>query len=92
MNKQFHAAARAQQRGIPPLVDQWLDQFGEETYDGNGGVTRYFSRASIRNMERAFGRAPLHKLAGYLDAYKVESSRGGNIITIGHRFRRINRK
>ncbi|MDP6652334.1 MAG: hypothetical protein QGF90_09550 [Gammaproteobacteria bacterium] len=33
-----HAAIRAQQRCIPPLVDQWLSQFGEEEYDGHGGT------------------------------------------------------
>lgn len=52
MNRSSHAAARAQQRCIPPLVDQWLDQFGEEKHDGQGGVLLYFSRASIRAMER----------------------------------------
>lgn len=53
-----HASRRAQQRCIPPLVDQLLDQFGDEQYDGHGGVIRFFSRASIRTMQRQFGRAP----------------------------------
>ena len=92
MNRQCHASTRAKQRGVPPLIDQWLSQFGEETYDGRGGVIRHFSRASIRDMERAFGRAPLRKLAEYLDAYKVEASRSGEPITTGRRYRRINRK
>lgn len=92
MNRSFHAAVRAQQRCIPPLVDQWLEQFGEEKHDGHGGVLLYFSRASIRTMERAFGRAPIRKMAEYLNAYKVESSHDGHVLTIGHRIKRIKRR
>lgn len=92
MNSRSHATIRAQQRGIPPLIDLWLDQFGEESYDGHGAILRYFSHASVRAMEREFGRQPVRKLSEYLDVYKVESSRDGNTITIGHRTKRINRK
>ncbi|SFO21628.1 hypothetical protein SAMN05216386_2968 [Nitrosospira briensis] len=92
MNRSVHAAVRAQQRCIPPLVEQWLNQFGEEKHDGHGGVLRYFSRASIRAMERAFGRAPVRKMSEYLDAYKVESSHDGDVLTIGHRTKRIKRR
>lgn len=92
MNATSHATIRAQQRGIPPLIDQWLDQYGEEEYDGHGGVVRFFSHASIRAMERAFGGAPVRKMSEYLHAYKVESSHDGSIITIGHRIKRINRR
>lgn len=87
----LHAYARAQQRCIPPLITQWLDQFGEEEYDGHGGITRYFSHASIRAMEREFGAAPVRKLVEYLNIYMVESSHDGTIITIGRRYNRINR-
>jgi hypothetical protein len=91
MNMSHHAAVRCQQRGIPPLIDQWLDQYGEEEYDGHGGVRRYFSRTSIRNMEREFGRQPLAKLSEYMDSYKVISSHDGKTITIGHRTKRVTR-
>ena len=87
-----HAKVRGQQRGIPPLIEQWLDEFGEEEYDDRGGVVRYFSRRSIRTMERAFGSAPVRRMSEYLDAYKVESSHDGTIITVGHRCRRLRRK
>ena len=59
MSTTRHAHTRAQQRGIPPLIDQWLDAYGEEEYDGRGGITRYFSSRSLRAMERDFGRAPV---------------------------------
>lgn len=84
-----HATVRAQQRCIPPLVNMWLEQFGDEKYDGHGGIIQYFSRASIKAMEREFGRAPIRKMSEYLDVYKVESSHDGHTITIGHRTKRI---
>lgn len=43
-----HAAIRSQQRGIPPLIMEWLDQFGEEYYDGHGAIIRRFTRTSRR--------------------------------------------
>lgn len=91
MSMTRHATTRIKQRGIPSLIDQWLDQFGEEQYDGNGGVIRFFSHASIRSMEHSFGRAPVRKLAEYFHAYKVESSHDGCVITIGHRTKHIKR-
>lgn len=86
-----HAITRAQQRGIPPLISQWLDMFGEEKFDGHGGVIRFFSRRSIREMERDFGREPLRRMSEYMDAYKVVSSHDGYTITLGHIFKRLRR-
>jgi hypothetical protein len=88
----LHATRRAQQRCLPPLVEEWLDRFGEEEYDGHGGVITFFSRASRRAMQREFGRGPVRKFAEYFGAYKVESSHDGRTLTVGHRTKRINRK
>lgn len=87
-----HADRRAQQRCISPLIEQWLNQFGEEIYDGQGGVLRYFSHASKRAMEREFGSAPVRKMSEFLNVYAVESSQNGCVITIGHRRKRIFRR
>jgi hypothetical protein len=87
-----HAEVRARQRAIPPLVLLWLDEFGEEEYDGHGAIRTYFSRRSIRAMERAFGRDPIRRMAKYLDAYKVESANDGSIITVGHHTKRFWRR
>jgi len=38
-----HAATRSQQRGIPPIVSTWLLDYGEEIYDGHGGIVRCFT-------------------------------------------------
>jgi hypothetical protein len=92
MSQTKHALIRAQQRGIPPLVDQWLDEFGEEHHDGHGCVRRYFSHRSVRQMEQALGRQPVCLFKRYLHAYKVERSADGATITIGWLTRRIQRR
>jgi len=80
-----HAARRAQQRGIPPLVMNWLLDYGEQTFDGHGGVVRYFSSRSIRQLEREIGRTPLRRMSEFLRCFLVESSIDGCVITIGKR-------
>ena len=92
MARSQHAQTRAQQRGIPPLVEQWLDDFGEQRYDGRGGVVRFFSRRSRRHLERACGRAVVARLSEFLDCYKVESIDNGKTITLGHRTQRFERR
>ena len=87
-----HARTRAQQRAIPPLVDEWLDRYGEEEHDGRGGVQRYFSRRSIRAMERDLGAQPVAICKRYLGAYRVDSSHDGTVITRGWRTRRLRRR
>lgn len=87
-----HARIRAQQRCIPPLIDQWLDQFGEEEYTGAGYIKRYFSHRSIRLMEREFGRQPVVLMERFFKAYKVESCSDGATITTGWLSTHIRRK
>ena len=86
-----HATVRAQQRGIPPLVDQLLDLYGQEEHEGHGAVVLFLSKTSIRCMERDLGRRPVARLAEWFDAYKVKSI-DGSTITVGHRTRRLWRK
>lgn len=83
MNHTIHSQQRSQQRCLPPIVHHWLSEFGEEAYDGHGGIRVFFSRRSIRTMEREFGRHFIRENRKYLQAYRVESSRGGAIITAG---------
>lgn len=87
-----HAQIRAQQRGIPPLIEDLLDRYGTERYDGCGAVTEFFDKSSLRNMEREMGREPVRCLAAWHSAYKVLSIRDGVTITIGRRTKRIWRK
>lgn len=81
-----HAAQRVQQRGIPPVIRDWLLAFGDEVFDGRGGIIRYFSPSTLRTLEREVGKAPLKRVAEYLRCYLVESSRDGAVITVGKRY------
>lgn len=81
----FHATVRAQQRGVPPLIQNWLLDYGAEQFDGHGGVVRFFSNECIRKMERDIGKAPLKRMSEYLRCYLVQDSSDGTVITVGKR-------
>jgi hypothetical protein len=87
-----HATKRLKQRGIPPLIRNWLLDYGEANYDSNGAIIRYFTKSSVREMERDFGREPIRRLSEFLRCYLVQSIDGA-IVTIGkrHQNSRINR-
>ena len=82
-----HSQIRAQQRGVPPLVMHWLLDYGEESFDGHGGVVRYFSPQSIRQLERDVGQTPIKRLSEFLRCYLVQASVDGQVITVGKRYR-----
>ena len=85
-----HARKRQQQRGIPNLIVEWLQRFGREHHDGNGAVICYFDRRARRQLERCFGREPVRRMHGYLNAYAVFRN-GTDLVTVGHRYERIRR-
>ena len=84
-----HADVRMQQRAIPPLIINWLFEYGREEHDHRGAIIRYFDKGSKRKLEQDHGRKPVERLTQYLDAYLVESD--GTVITVGHRSKRIRR-
>lgn len=88
MTVSTHASLRAQQRGIPPLIIHWLEEFGEQTHDHNGAVILHFTKKSRRRLETAVGREVTRRVSEWLDSYAVLSL-NGNLITVGHRFKRI---
>lgn len=81
-----HALVRQQQRGIPPLIADWLIDFGAEQFDGHGGIVRYFSKQCIRRLEREVGREPVKRMSEFLRCYLVQSSHDGGVITLGKRY------
>lgn len=85
----MHCLVRSQQRCLPPIVHDWLDAYGEVIYDGHGGMRVYFSHRSRRKMEQELGRHFVRQNGKYLNAYRVESSRDGQVITAGWLSRRI---
>jgi hypothetical protein len=80
-----------QQRGIPPFVDDLLDEYGERQFDGHGGVLVYFSKRSLRRMEQSMGRDPVRLLAKYHRYAKVESSRDSTVITMKVQYAHVRR-
>ncbi len=80
-----HSMLRAQQRGIPPLIKDWLNDYGKELHDGNGAIIKFFTNDSIRKMERDFGREPLRRLSEFFRCYMVLGS-NGEIVTVGKRY------
>jgi hypothetical protein len=86
-----HARTRAQQRGLPPLVLHWLDDFGREVPAPGGATLRHFDKRARRRLERSVGREPVRRLHEYLDAYAVYAD-DGTLVTTGHRYQRIRRK
>ncbi len=81
-----HANTRTQQRGVPPLIINWLVDYGDEEFDGHGGIVRYFSNGSLRRLEREIGRGPLKRMSEYLRCYLVQSSFDGTVVTVGKRY------
>jgi hypothetical protein len=84
----MHAAERMQQRGLPPLVIDWLHNYGHEHHDHLGGVILYFDKRARRQLERAVGREPVRRMKKWLNAYAVVGG-DGRLVTAGHRYQRV---
>lgn len=90
MTMTLHANHRAQQRAIPPLIIDWLDEYGARAHSANGTTICYFNKKSRRSLERAVGRGIVDRLSSLLDAYMVVD--GESVITVGHRYKPIKHK
>jgi hypothetical protein len=84
-----HASRRVSQRGIPLLIVQWLQAYGEERHDKHGGVILFFSHRSVRRLRRDVGRELVRRFHKYMGTYIVEGLDGGSVITAGWRDKRI---
>lgn len=82
-----HARARMQQRAIPPAVVEALLAYGRGEHDHRGGTLLYFNKGARRRLERA---RRMRELERHLDAYAVVACTG-EVITVGHRDKRIRR-
>jgi len=84
-----HGKRQKQRRCIPQIVEDWLYEFGDQRYDGYGGVLLYFSKSSRKEMERRYGRRFIASNSRLLIHYMVLSSHDGALITAGKRYKRI---
>ena len=85
-----HALVRMQQRGIRPEAVEDLLDFGRTAHDHRGAEIVFFDKASRRQLARERGNQVLRRLGKRLCAYLVVGA-GGDVLTVGHRTRRIRR-
>ena len=85
-----HTVAQMQQRAISESTIDYLIEWGRKAYDHKGAVIRYFDKASRTQLLRRVGEVCAKQLEHQLDAYAVDST-SGQVITVGHRYKRINR-
>lgn len=87
MTMTHHAMARAQKRGVPPLVVDLLLQFGVREHDSRGAEIVYFDRRARKHLETYSGGL-FGRLNEHLDAYAVIYD--GRVVTVGPRQKRVN--
>ena len=86
-----HARIRMQQRGVRREVVDLLLQFGSRAYDGRGAQIRYFDGRACKRIRNAMGDETLRRCHDRLDSYAVVAN-DGQIVTVGHRYRRRRRR
>lgn len=88
MNTSTHANVRCQQRGISPFMVDMLLRFGRRENDHEGAEIVFFDRRAKKEVERYTGGS-IGKLSEQMDSYAVVSD--GCVITVGVRYKKINR-
>ena len=83
-----HARQRRRERGIPPIVLNWLLDHGAEHYQHDGTVIRYFDKRARKLLNSIVGHEATSRMSKFLAAYAVTAD-DGHIITAGFRYKRI---
>lgn len=84
-----HCLVRTQQRAIPPLMIEWLLDYGAEVPATQGATLRFFDKHARRNLERRVGREPVRRFQDKMRCYLVEGD--GWVITTGYLRGRVRR-
>lgn len=84
-----HAQVRTQQRGIPPLMIDLLEQFGTKEKASDGAVMLYFDKAARRHV-KSYAGVLARFIEDFMDVYAVVSA-DDSVITVGHRYEHIRR-
>lgn len=84
-----HAAKRMQQRNVPPLIVNWLHEYGAVKHS-HGAVKRYFDKPARKRLARDVGEQVVDRLGSLLNLYIVEGNE--KLITAGHRTQRFKRR
>lgn len=88
MEHTHHSQIRAQQRGVPPIIVDLLMQFGAREPSGDGTQTVYFDKQARKRLQ-SYSGGLMRKLSDELDAYAIVA--GDRVVTVGPRYKRINR-
>jgi len=86
-----HADIRMQQRCIPPMVIDWLIDYGLSQEQGNGTLV-YFNKKSKRLIRQYAGPQAMSVFEKYHKAYAVVSANDGSVITTGWKSQRFQSK
>lgn len=89
MKLSHHAQVRCQQRSVPPLIIQWLLEYGAEQRSA-GASKRYFDHEARRRLAADCGAEVVARLGDLLNLYLIEGE--GHVVTAGIRTRRIKRR
>ena len=89
MRLTHHAEVRMAQRSIPPLIVDWLVDYGATSYDKHGAKRRFFDKRSRKRLTSAVGKSVVGQLSKELSAYIVVGN--DSVITVGYRTKRIKR-
>jgi hypothetical protein len=84
-----HARARLQQRSVPREVVELLYSYGDEARTHNGYIL-YCSKRSRARIARSRRLNERPEIWRYLGCYLVEGD-GGQVVTVGYRYKRIRR-
>ena len=85
-----HARTRMRQRGIDDDALAQLLDFGREAFDHRGGTIVYVDKKARRRRESVADGETRKRLARLSRLYAVVSG-DGEVVTVGHRYRRIGR-
>jgi hypothetical protein len=85
-----HAHTRMQQRGIKQDTLEFLFEYGAEYYGGNNMRVLYFNKESRAKLLSNLSKSQKSKIDSQLNAYAIITDEG-QIITVGHRTKKITR-
>lgn len=87
-NITHHANVRMQQRGIDASVVDYLLSFGEERLTNKGASIVYFDKETKKKLFAQLDKNERVRLEHQVNAYLILGT-DGNIVTVGHRTRRL---
>ena len=82
-----HAKVRTQQRGIPPLIVDFIYRYGQAVRS-NGADVYCLNKLSRKKLKQDIGSIVYRRIRDLLDTYIVVSD-SGYLITAAKRYKRI---